>query len=167
MECVQKSKCLSEAERYKPKNWTKDFWTLTDYFACGIHMLFCAKTQSNLIATGQTDSNWAEQVLILLLGPSPGCNSQAVFSLLYHIVTTSYNKLWQSLSRTVPPELSQLLKGNCWSECERREPSPGPAGDRDWALLNYQRSWATKSWSCARHWHCLFWGTTGRAGALN
>lgn len=104
----------SEAESYKPKNWIEDFWTLTEYFACGMHVLFCAKTQSGLIAW-QTDSNWAEQVLILLLGPSPGCNSQAVFSLLYHIETTSYNKLWQSLSRAVPSELSQLLKGNCWS----------------------------------------------------
>lgn len=147
-------------------NWAEDFWTLTDYFAYGIHVLFCVKTQSSLIATGQTDSNWAEEVLILLLGANPGCSSRAVFRLLYHTVITSYNKLWQSLSRAVPPELSQLLEGSHWSVCEKGELSPGAAGDRNWALLNCQKSQAMKPWSHARHQHCLFWDTTDRARAL-
>lgn len=40
------------------------------------------------------------------------------------------------------------------------------AEDRNYSPVNYQKYWATNSWSSARYQHCLFCNTTDRWRAL-
>jgi len=54
----------------------------------GYTCCFVMKHRKALIAIGQSDSNLAIQFLSLLLGANPVHNSQATFSLLYHIMIT-------------------------------------------------------------------------------
>lgn len=77
----------------------------------GYTCCFVIKHREALIAIGQSDSSLAIQVLFLLSGGNPIHNSQAVFSLLDHVMITSQNQLWHSLTGQFPHGHPSCSKG--------------------------------------------------------
>lgn len=132
----------------------------------GYTCCFVIKHREALIAIGQSDSSLAIQVLFLLSGGNPIHNSQAVFSLSDHVMITSQNQLWHSLTGQFHHGHPSSSKGTADPRV-RRETCLQSQLKTNCAQPNYQKCWVTKSRSGAGDQHCLFCDTAHRGKALN